>query len=122
MEHLMRRSAILIAAALALAPGLALAADQDFTLVNHSGKQVDSVYVSKVRSNDWEEDVMGRDTLDAGESVDISFSKGERACKWDLKVEYHGGGQDAWPAVNLCDATKVVLFRDKGGEVQARSE
>jgi len=118
----MRRFPIIIAAALAFAPGLALAADQDFTLVNNTGREVDSVYVSKVSSNQWEEDVMGRDTLAAGESVDISFDKGERACHWDLMVKYHGGGQDAWRGVNLCDVSKVVLFRDKTGEVQARSE
>lgn len=120
----MRRSAAtaLVTAVLALAPGLALAANQDFTLVNNSGREVDSVFVSKVSSNNWEEDVMGRDTLSAGESVDISFDKGEHACRWDLKVVYHGGGQDSWSGVNLCNVSKVVLFQDKGGEVQARSE
>jgi hypothetical protein len=122
MEYSMRRSIAFVAAALAFAPGLALAAKQDFTLVNNSGREVDSVYVSKVSSNNWEEDVMGRDTLGAGETVDISFDKGEHACRWDLMVKYHGGGQDAWPGVNLCDVSKVVLFQDRTGEVQARSE
>lgn len=118
----MRRSATLVAAALAFAPGVALAGNQDFTLVNHSGRQVDSVYVSKVRSNSWEEDVMGRDTLDAGESVDISFARGEHGCHWDLMVKYHRGGHDTWPNLDLCDVSKVVLYRDRSGEVQARVE
>lgn len=119
----MRLSALLLSTALLASPiGLAHAADQDFTLVNRTGQQIDSVYVSKVNARTWEEDVMGRDTLDSGESVDISFARGERGCRWDMMVKYHGGGQDTWPNVNLCEVSKVTLFRDRSGEVQARSE
>jgi hypothetical protein len=100
----------------------ARAADQDFTLVNNSGKEVDSVYVSKHSSSDWEEDVMGRDTLSSGESVNISFAKGERGCHYDMMVKYHAGGQDQWPDINLCEVSKVTLHTDDHGEVQARSE
>ena len=119
----MRASPYLLSAALfAAGTGLALAADQDFTLVNHTGKQIDSVYVSKVSTKSWEEDVMGKDTLDAGESVDISFARGERGCRWDLMVKYHSGGQDVWSNVNLCDVSQVTLYCDQSGEVQAHSE
>ncbi|MBV9734990.1 MAG: hypothetical protein JO209_03700 [Acidisphaera sp.] len=119
----MRASGYLLAATLfAASGGAALAADQDFTLVNHTGRQIDNVYVSKVSSNSWEEDVMGKDTLDAGKSVDISFARGERGCHWDLLVKYHSGGQDSWSNVNLCDVSTVTLFRDENGHVRADSE
>jgi hypothetical protein len=111
-------SALLISA---FAPA-AWAGDQDFTLMNNSGRQVDSVYVSKHSTTDWEEDIMGRDTLSSGESVNISFSKGERGCQYDMMVKYHAGGQDAWPNLNLCEISKITLSRDEQGEVQAHSE
>ncbi|MBV9785920.1 MAG: hypothetical protein JO264_19110 [Acidisphaera sp.] len=99
----------LAAAFLITAPLAAEAAKQDFTLVNHTGYQIDSVYVSQSSSNDWGKDVMGRDTLDDGESVDISFEHGGRTCHWDIRVEYHDGDKAEWSNVNLCDISRVTL-------------
>lgn len=95
------------------ATGLAYAATQDFTLVNRTGYEIDSVYVSKSSSNSWEEDVMGRDTLDDGESVNISFEKGERGCHYDLMVKYHDGDQSYWTDLDLCSISKVELYWDR---------
>ena len=87
------------AAAFALtigAAGLAQAAKQDFTLVNRTGYTVAHVYVSAADSNSWEEDVLGEDTLENGDHVDIAFEKGERGCLYDLKVVYDDGDSSAW--------------------------
>ena len=117
----MRRFAYAFALACAVfGAGLAYAARQDFTLVNRTGYQIDSVYVSKSSSNSWEEDVMGRDTLNDGESVDISFEKGERGCRYDLMVKYHDGDQSYWTNLDLCSISKVQLFWDRrAGQTRA---
>ena len=73
--------ALLSAAPAALADG-----KQDFTLVNSTGYVIDKVFVAPSKSDDWEEDVLGRDTLDNGESVHITFHRAEKSCDWDLKV------------------------------------
>ena len=59
---------------------------QDFTLVNATGVEIDKVFISPHDSNDWEEDILGRDTLPDGESVDIKFQRNEKAAMWDLRV------------------------------------
>lgn len=117
-----RRAWLLSAAILSLSAGVALAGDQDFTLVNNSGRQVDNVYVSKVSSNSWEEDVLGRDVLGHRRSITIRFNARERTCRWDMKVKYHGGGEDSWRNIDLCRTSKVTLYQDRTGEVQARTE
>ena len=105
------------------AAGAAYAAKQDFTLVNRTGYQIDSVYISKSSSNSWEEDVMGRDTLDDGDSVDISFEKGERGCRYDLMVKYNDGDKSYWTDLDLCSISKIQLFWDrKAGATRAVTE
>src|ERR1051326_2151751 len=59
-------------------------AAQDFTLVNETGVEIHKVYISPHDSNDWEEDILGKDTLPSGESVDIKFHRNEKAAMWDL--------------------------------------
>src|SRR5205085_10958237 len=62
-------------------------AKQDFTLVNATGVEIHELYVTPHKSNDWEEDVLGQDTLPDGDSVTIHFSPRERAKMWDLRSE-----------------------------------
>lgn len=119
----MLRRALLSAVILASASvGAAYAGDQDFVLVNNSSRQVDSVFVSKVSSNSWEEDVLGRGVLAPRGSITIRFNNRERACRWDMKVKYHGGGEDSWRNINLCSTNRVTLYQDRTGEVQARTD
>src|SRR6185436_11050352 len=59
------------AASPATSTAASTAADQDFTLVNDTGVVIDKLYVSPHDSDDWEEDILGKDTLASGESLDI---------------------------------------------------
>ena len=101
----------------AITPNLAHAGNQDFTLVNRTGYQIDEVYVSRTNASNWGRDVMGRDALDDGNSVDISINAPERACRWDLKVKYNDGDEAVWNDLNLCNISKVSLFWDRRRQV-----
>jgi hypothetical protein len=99
----------------AFAPQLALAGQQDFTLVNRTGYEIGEVYVAPSSSSDWEEDVLGKDTLANGSPVDITFSRSEDTCKWDLKVVYTIDNTSAeWTAFDLCKVSKITIFYDHG--------
>lgn len=98
----------------ALVAPLACAGDQDFTLVNDTGFDIHSVYVAPHSSDDWEEDVLGRDTLDDGESVDITFSRKEKTKMWDLRVEDEDGASYEWENLNLLEISNVTLHYKKG--------
>jgi hypothetical protein len=103
------RRAFLVGA-ISLSASGAMAGDQDFTLVNATGYQIDSVYVSASNTKDWEEDIMGRDALGDGEAVDITFSSGTRGCKFDLKAVYSDKEEAVWTGFDLCTVSKITLY------------
>jgi hypothetical protein len=89
-------------------------AKQDFTLVNKTGYELKEVYVSPSKSDDWQEDVLGKDTLDDGEAANIKFHRANKACKWDLKVVYSEDSSSAvWADIDLCEVEKITIRYDK---------
>ncbi|MEW6737396.1 MAG: hypothetical protein AB1489_39305 [Acidobacteriota bacterium] len=87
---------------------------QDFTVVNKTGVVINSLYVSPTHVNEWEEDILGRDTLPPGESVLITFDRDEEAAKWDIRVEDSEGNALVWEGLNLLEISKVTLFFNNG--------
>lgn len=87
---------------------------QDFTLHNVTGVEIHELYVSPHSSDDWEEDVLGQDTLADGDSVDIHFSPKEKAKLWDLKVVDGKGNSITWESLNLLEISDVTLHYKNG--------
>jgi hypothetical protein len=107
---------LILAAILAIAVTSPLAAQSklDFTLVNKTGLTIDYIYVSPTNDNEWGEDVMGRDVLEHGESVDIVFSRSEKSCMWDLKIKDADGDEVSWSNLDLCQASHITLNYEGG--------
>jgi hypothetical protein len=87
---------------------------QDFTLVNQTGVEIDKLFISPHDSNDWQDDILGQDTLASGQSVDIKFHRNEKAAKWDLRIEDSKGNAIEWENLNLPEINKVTLFYKDG--------
>ena len=81
----------------------------DFTLKNDTGFTIAEVYVSPNTSEDWEEDIMGKDVLEHGESVDITFSRTDKTCMWDLKIVDEDDKEVEWTQLDLCKASHITL-------------
>jgi hypothetical protein len=81
---------------------------QDFVLINQSGSTIYSLYVSESARDDWEEDILGDNTLLDGGRLKIVFS-GRAACLWDILAEDPDGNQLEWSSINLCEVSVVVL-------------
>ena len=104
-------------AAAAMAAGLALLAPQaasaegrqNFTLVNNTGYTINEVYVSTTDTDNWEEDVLGQDTLDDNASVEIQFPHHAGGCFWDLKVVYEDKTDAVWKNFNLCTISQISI-------------
>ena len=112
------RAAVALAFVFALSMAVAATAfaqgKQDFTLHNQTGVEIHELYVSPHSSDDWQEDVLGRDTLPDGESVDITFSPKEKAKLWDLKVVDSKGNSITWESLNLLEISEVTLHYKNG--------
>ena len=119
-RRMLLASAILVAG---MTSSAFAAGKQDFTLINKTGYSINEVYVSPATSDDWQEDVLGQDVLDNGQTVHIKFSRSATGCKWDLKVVYTDGESAEWDAFDLCETSKIRIFYDhKSGETSAEYE
>ena len=104
---------ILVAAAVvALTAPVAQAGDQDFTVVNQTGVEIHHLFVSPSSKNDWEEDILGEDTLPDGEEVEIDFDTEETAELWDLKIADKEKNSIVWTQLNLLKISKITLIYD----------
>ena len=92
----------------------AVAGDQDFTLVNKTGVEIHALHVSPADANKWGPDILGRDTLEDGQSVEIKFHEDEEAEKWDLRIEDKEGHAIEWEDLNLMKISKVILHYSDG--------
>ncbi|HYX28704.1 MAG TPA: hypothetical protein VE863_09060 [Pyrinomonadaceae bacterium] len=116
----MKRLALNMKIALALgviatfvtASAFARAGKQDFVLHNQTGVEIHSLYVSPHSSDDWEEDILGRDTLPSGESVKITFDDRDKHVHWDMKVTDKDGNSLEWYDLNLIEIEEVTLHWD----------
>jgi hypothetical protein len=120
MKFKMITAAVMAAGFALLAPTAASAGKQNFTLENNTGYTIDEVYVSPTNVNDWQEDVLGQDTLDDGQSVDITFHRSEPGCIWDLKVVYDDKSSASWTKFNLCTISEIsISYDEKSGKTWA---
>ncbi len=80
-----------LAAAIALstislfASAPAQAGSVSFTLVNKTSRTLEAFYASPPSTDDWEEDILGVDVLNPGESVEITIDDGREDCQYDFK-------------------------------------
>ncbi|MBC8030206.1 MAG: hypothetical protein H7Z16_08850 [Pyrinomonadaceae bacterium] len=86
---------------------------QDFELHNETGQEIKEVYVSPTGVDEWEEDILGTDTLAAGDSVNISFTRRQEDM-WDIKVVFRSGKSSVWTKLNLSQITDVTISFKNG--------
>jgi hypothetical protein len=94
----------------------ALADRRDFRIVNDNDLAIERVYISSTQSRNWGSDVLGRDVLPSGQSLDVEFNNNSRQCVYDIRVVYEDNSYDLLRE-NLCETSEVKMYGD-GGEYQ----
>jgi len=89
-------------------------AKQDFTIVNKTGVIINELHIAPTDSDEWGEDILGKDALDVDEECDIQFDSKEDVCLWDLRIADSDGNAIEWEKIDLCKAVKVTLFYKDG--------
>src|SRR5436305_10779355 len=101
--------ALAVIATFVTASAFARVGKQDFTLHNQTGVEIHSLHVSPHSTDDWEEDVLGKDTLASGDSVKVTFDDRDKHVLWDLKVTDKDGNALEWYDLNLIEIEEVTL-------------
>ena len=86
-----------------------------FTLVNRSNRDLEAFYVAHPNESDWGEDILGKDILFPGESVEITIDDGRTDCLYDIKGllgpgENVGSGELIQTDVNICDGAVYEYY------------
>jgi hypothetical protein len=115
MKHLKIKLALALAVVAMFVSASAFASrrgQQDFTLHNRTGVEIYSLYVSPHDSNDWEEDILGQDTLANGADLKITFDDRDKHVHWDLKVTDKDNNSLEWSDLNLTEISEVTIHWD----------
>ncbi|MBQ9376617.1 MAG: hypothetical protein IJU05_02285 [Schwartzia sp.] len=90
---------------------VAFAGAQDFILVNNTGFPIYKVNVSAASTNQWEEDILGSQILNNGESLQVNFGVGNQQY-WDINAVFEDGSSIAWYGIDLLSVARVTLNND----------
>lgn len=92
-----------------LGPQVKATPSSGFDLVNFTGSTLRAVYLSPGDSSGWEENVLGKDLLDDGATLDIHLVSNEAPALWDLKVVGSSGYYAEWKGLDLRGISRVTL-------------
>ena len=101
----------IVALAMMAMASVCSAGAQDFRLVNMTGYEIAVVNVSPASSNDWQEDILGRQVLPNNTYVDVVFNTNNVAV-WDLQAVFQDGSSLAWYGIDLLSTAQVTLQGD----------
>jgi hypothetical protein len=100
------------------APAGAQDAKQDFKLVNKTGYELNALYVSPSKSDDWQDNIIDGKVVGDDQVVNVHFSPRVHTCHWDLKVTYSDDNSNAvWGDIDLCTVEKITIFYDRKNDV-----
>lgn len=96
---------------LAAATSAASAANRHVDIVNKTGMAIKHFYASTSGTDDWEEDILGRDVIANGDTFDIDIDDGTGKCKYDFKAVFANGQELVRNNINVCQITTFTYNR-----------
>ncbi|MGY2051366.1 hypothetical protein [Methylobacterium sp. JK268] len=90
---------------------VAMAANRHVDIVNKTGLTLKHFYASSIGSNNWEEDILGRDTIANGETFDIDIDDGTGACRFDFRAVFQNGSEIIKRNINVCEISTFTYTR-----------
>ncbi len=103
---------IVIGAALALGVSFAAqAANRHVDIKNDTGETLTEFYASVTKTDDWEEDILGDQVIEDGETFDINIDDGSGSCRYDFKAVFEGGDVMVRKNINVCEVATYTYTR-----------
>jgi hypothetical protein len=81
------------------------------TIHNQTGWTMLRFYASDARTDSWEEDILGRDTLDTGRNWTVNIDDGSGACIYDFRAEFTNGQVLERRGINVCQIADYYYTR-----------
>lgn len=86
-------------------------AEVKFNLQNATGYTLTHLYLSPAASDDWDNDILGEQTVSAGETAEVSIDDGVESCMYDLRADFDDGDAIDVRGVDVCkiEGTTVTI-------------
>lgn len=84
----------------------AAALDRRVRINNYTSYGIIEFYASNKGSRSWEEDILGRSILPAGQSVVINIDDGSGYCKYDFLAVFEDGEELVKYDNNVCELSQ----------------
>jgi hypothetical protein len=81
----------------------AAALDRHVKIINETSFDIVEFYGSNTGTNDWEEDILGKDVLYSGNSVNVNFDDGSGYCMFDFRAVFSDGDVLVRRKINVCE-------------------
>ena len=88
--------------------GAASAANRKVNIVNQTGMALKHFYASTPEVETWEEDILGREVLNNGETFEADINDGTGACVFDFKAVFADGQSLIRKGVNVCEVASFT--------------
>ena len=95
-----------LACSLLAASVSAQAADRHVTVTNKTTYTISSFQASNIGTSDWEEDILGDDTLDPGQRVAVDLDDSTGACHFDFLATFEDNTTAQKHDVNVCEISE----------------
>ena len=107
---------------LAAAQLSAFANDLDFTLVNHTGRSFEGLYITSADNKDWDANILldGK-VLTAGGKISVRFKNDAESETWDFNLVDDEGLSVTFDKIRLAGVDTVTL-KDVNGQMTAEIE
>lgn len=89
----------------------AAALDRRVKIINNTSYTIKEFYASNKGTNEWEEDILGKDVLEPGQSVMINIDDGSGYCKFDFLAIFNDGDKVETRDNNVCEL-QTFTFND----------
>jgi hypothetical protein len=103
----------LAAGVVAFSVGTAALADANkkVKIINETRHAMVEFHASGVGTNDWEEDILGQDTLGVGNSVTVNFGTDD-ICLYDFLGVFDDGDKVEKHRINVCEISSFRFTED----------
>lgn len=73
-----------------------------FYIENATGSTMTALHLSTPSSNSWEEDILGVDVLEGGDTVEVTIDDNLEDCEYDIRADFDDGTNIDVRGVDFC--------------------
>src|SRR5437762_512876 len=85
------------------------AADVKFDLVNNSARAIKNFFTSPTETANWEEDVLGEETIPPGQTDTVTISTAGDQCLYDMRFIMEDDAELVVDGIDVCTLSSYTL-------------